>query len=108
MILLMISSMGYILFLTKKMRVEFAVGFTFAAIPGCLFLAGILNLLPEAAILLCMMGLVCLALSIRDRVPLKNLSSFGSVFLAVGGMGLFMSFTGEGLLIRISSTIGEL
>ena len=89
MILLALSTMGYILFLTKKMRVEFAVGFTFAAIPGCLFLAGILNLLPETALLLFILGFVCLGLSIRDHIPLKNLISFGSIFLAVGGIALF-------------------
>ena len=59
-VLLVISTTGYILFLTKKIQVEFAVGVTFAAISVSLFLAGILNRLPEAAILLFFGGFICL------------------------------------------------
>ena len=94
-VLLVISTTGYILFLTKKIQVEFAVGVTFAAISVSLFLAGILNRLPEAAILLFFGGFICLGLSIRAHVLLKNLITYGSALLVADCVGLFFILYGS-------------
>lgn len=93
--LLFVSILGYILFLSKMIRVEFAVSFICAAIPGCLFFAGILNLLPEAALLLFAGGLLCFVLSIRKHIPLTNLICFGALFLLISGAGLFYVLYGS-------------
>lgn len=90
-----ISLLGYIRFAGKWIRVEFALGFTFSAIPACLVLFGILNLLPEAAVLIFIGGLLCFILRVKDNTSLKNLVNPGFIFLIAGGLGLAVLLYGS-------------
>lgn len=63
--LLAVSCGGYVLWLTKYVRCEFAVGIFFSGIGSVLFLAGILNLLPEAAWTICLCGVFLFVENVR-------------------------------------------
>lgn len=74
--LLAVSCGGYVLWLTKYVRCEFAVGITFSGIGSVLFLAGILNLLPEAAWLICLFGAFLFVENVRGGGG-RSFGSFG-------------------------------
>ena len=95
LILLGFSLLGYIRFAGKWIRPEFSVGFIFSAIPACLFFSGILNLMPEAAVLIFIGGLVCFVLCLKDHSSLKNLFNPGFIFLIAGGFGLAVLLYGS-------------
>ena len=48
-VIILLSLYGYIQFLSKKMRAEFALAVTLASIGNIIFFAGILDIMPLAA-----------------------------------------------------------
>ena len=95
MFLSLISFCGYILYFSKKIWIEFAAGFVCSSITGVLFLSGILNLLPQAAVLVFIGGLICLAICIKNGVHPKDSLTFGIIFLIISGILLFFQVYGS-------------
>ena len=54
---LFISCLGYILFLSKKIKAEFTIGILFSSISCLIFLGGLLNILSFVAILIFIIGI---------------------------------------------------
>lgn len=81
----MASCVGYLLWLTRYMRGEFALGFLFSGIGTLLFLAGILNFLKEGAIAICLGGLI-LCVRERHRIGRKTLLTHGTVLFTVAAV----------------------
>lgn len=78
--LLCASMYGYMRLVSRKLAPELSIGFTFASIGGAMTLAGVLNVLPEGALLVCAGGLFCLGWAlVRDRRPPSL--SLGGAFL---------------------------
>ena len=62
------STWGYMRVCRKWLAPALTPGFTFASLGSAMLLAGLLNVLPETALLLGFGGLVCLAWSLKaDR-----------------------------------------
>ena len=80
--LLCASMYGYMREAGRRIAPELSIGFTFAAIGSVMTVAGVLNVLPEAAVLICAGGLACLVRGIAKdrRMPPLN---WGVAFLAV-------------------------
>lgn len=87
-LILMVSCVGYLLWLTRYMRGEFALGFLFSGIGALLFLAGILNCLKEGAITIYLGGLI-LCVRERHRIGRKTLLTHGTVFFAAAAVFFF-------------------
>lgn len=82
--LLLISLYGYIQYLTKKMRMEFAIGFLFATIGSIMFIAGMtINILQEATFFIFTIGCYLTYLSIKRKERPKNLLCSGTVFFLI-------------------------
>lgn len=93
-LVLAVSCLGYILYLTKHMRCELAVGFLFSCIGSLLFVGGILNLLKELTVAICAGGLY---LCIRERRQLRRetLLRPGMVFFAAAAVFFLFLLRGQ-------------
>ena len=71
---LLLSALGYFLYAiqTYKLKIEFAPALFCAWCSNLLFLGGILNILPEMAVLLFAGGYILLALSFKRRIYLSR------------------------------------
>lgn len=55
---LLFSFYGYIQFISKKIKLEFVIAVIFSGIGSVMFLAGILNILPEVTATIFLIGLI--------------------------------------------------
>lgn len=78
--LLAISVYGYLRWIGNRVRMEFAPGIFFTSLCSVMFLAGILNILPETAWAVWGMGIVFALHSFRKKEPVKGLLCPGMVF----------------------------
>lgn len=79
LLILCASTYGYMRYMSEKIAPELSIGFTFTAIGTAMFFAGILNLMPEAALLVCAGGFYCLVRTLlKDKRKLSI--SMGGVF----------------------------
>lgn len=70
--LLMVSILGYILVLSKHVRIELTPGLTFSGIGALMFFAGLLNVLQEMAWCIFLAGILCLAYSLYKEEGLRK------------------------------------
>lgn len=84
---LLFSFYGYIQFISKKIKLEFVIAVIFSGIGSVMFLAGILNILPEVTATIFLIGLILGGVSIRNRESAIGLISVGTVFFGI--MGIF-------------------
>lgn len=91
-LLLVVSFYGYFQLFHKKtgIKVEFAFLLVFSAIGSVMYLAGILNILKETAVLILLFGILCAVWSVKQRVPVKDIVTPGTVFFGV--MSIFFLF----------------
>lgn len=82
-LILVLSFYGYIQSVRKKVKLEFSIGIIFSAIGSVMFLAGILNIMKEAAILICLCGLVLAIQSIYKREKMQGIICIGTIFFLV-------------------------
>lgn len=87
---LIFSFYGYLRLLAKRIRPEFGIAVIFSAAGSLMFLAGILNLMPEMAFVLYVSGIVLGIRSVRAREPLRETVTAGTVFFGLMGMFLFV------------------
>lgn len=104
LLLLVLSFLGYIRIVSKKIRPEFAIGIVFAGVSGVLMLAGILNLLQETALVLFAGGLAFAVRSFVRRESIRDLITPGTLFFAVLCMGLLLILYGSRLFYIDSFT----
>ena len=78
LILFWMSIFGYLLFFKKKMKLpyEFILPIVFTLIGIIMFIAGILNMMKEITILVCLLGIVIFVIKLfkREKV-LRNCST---------------------------------
>lgn len=87
LLLLAGSCTGYLLWLVKYVRCEFAVGIMLSGIGSVMFLAGILNLLSEAAWLICLCGMFMLIKNVcRGSAGVGKLWCPGMMFFILTGV----------------------
>ena len=87
---LIFSFYGYLRAIGKRIRPEFGIAVIFSAIGSLMFLAGILNLMPEMTFVLYVVG-VCLGIrSVKNREPLRETVTAGTCFFGVMGVFLFV------------------
>ena len=85
-ILLICSFLGYISYLSHRMKPELAIGFFMACLGSLLFVAGMLGILPAMTIAI---GVVGLLLLVKDRFSnVRVFLSFGFLFFAAACVGL--------------------
>ena len=94
-LLLMFSCYGYLQFLRKRIKLEFTIALLFAAIGSTMFLAGILNLMWETALLIFLGGLFLAACSLQKRESPCELISPGIVFFSIGCIFLLFLLRGN-------------
>lgn len=80
---LLLSFYGYISFFAMKIDRNLAIGFTFASIGSAMFLAGLLNILPEMAITIFCLGLILFLTEIRNK---KISLCIGGVYVALAAI----------------------
>lgn len=97
MILLCASVYGYTRYFSRRLAPELSIGLVFALIGSVIFLAGLLNVLPEAAALICAGGLVCLVRAVVKR-ELKPQISLGGIFFVLVCIALALLLKGEKLI----------
>lgn len=90
MLLLLFSLYGCIRFLSRYFRIEFCFGICFSLIGSALFLAGMLNLLREAAWAIFLLGLFLAVRSLRQKQSARVLLCPGVAFFL--GMGVVLLF----------------
>lgn len=95
LLLLIISMFGYVFYFSRKIRAEFAIGLVMTGIISLLYISGILNLLPETAVLIFAGGFVCLFSAIKNKTPFKNVISFGIIAFVIGVIILFIVLRGN-------------
>ncbi|MGM9604602.1 MAG: hypothetical protein ACI3XG_06015 [Faecousia sp.] len=95
LMLLLLSLYGYVQFLCKSIRPEFCIGVCFSGIGSVLFLAGVLNLLREAAWVIFLCGLLLAVLSIKRKMPIRNVLCFGTVFFLCFGVFFLVQLRGS-------------
>ncbi len=83
LLILVISFYGYIQTVQKKVKLEFSIGIIFSAIGSTMFLAGILNIMKEAAILICLFGIVLAIQSVYKREKIQSIICTGTIFFLV-------------------------
>lgn len=86
LLLLVFSFYGFMQAARRRLDANLSLAFIFASIGSLLFLAGILNLLPETAAFICLLGCVLGVRSIRRRENPLALISPGTLFFAVGSV----------------------
>ena len=108
--LLCASLYGFMRLVSRHIAPELSIGFTFACIGSAMLLAGVLNALPQAALLICLGGLFCLGRELmRDRrLPMPSAGGWFflglCVMLAVRVWGCRLNhldnFTHWGLVVK--------
>lgn len=84
LVITVISLYGYIQFLSKKIRPEFALAATFASIGSIMFFTGILNIMPLATYITAAFGIVLAASSLKDiKNSVARIITPGTVFFGV-------------------------
>lgn len=83
LILLCASTYGYMQHFGRKLVPALSIGFTFTSIGSAMFLAGLLNLLPEAALAIFLGGLCCLVADVVRGAWKPSISLAGICFLAM-------------------------
>lgn len=78
--LILASLLGYVHTVSKKIKPELSLGFIFSCIGGGMFLAGILNILPETAWAICIAGVALLVRALYRRESFRALLCPGMVF----------------------------
>lgn len=86
LLLLVFSFYGFMQAARRRLDANLSLAFIFASIGSLMFLAGILNLLPETAAFICLLGCVLGVRSIRRRESPLALISPGTLFFAVGSV----------------------
>lgn len=81
LLVLCASTYGYMRFFSRRIAPELSIGFTFTSIGSAMFLAGLLNVLPEATLLICLGGLACLIWTLAKEGAKPSLSLGGAFFL---------------------------
>ncbi len=79
--LLCASMYGYIEWFGRRIAPELSIGFTFVSIGSVMFMAGLFNLLPEAALAVFLGGLFCLAWLLVKGQWKPGISLGGAFFL---------------------------
>lgn len=92
--LLALSSYGYIRLIGKHIRMEFAPGIFFTAVCSLMFLAGILNVLQEAAWAVCAGGVWLAVISFRRRESLRPVLCPGLGFFVLSAVVLLIALHG--------------
>lgn len=87
---LIFSFYGYLRLLMKRIRPEFGIAVIFSAAGNLMFLAGILNLMPEMAFALYVSGIVLGVRSVRKREPLREAVTAGTCFFGLMDVFLFV------------------
>ena len=90
MLLLLFSLYGCIRFLSRYFRIEFCFGICFSLVGSTLFLAGMLNLLREAAWAIFLLGLFLAGRSAKQKQSARVLLCPGVAFFL--GMGVVLLF----------------
>ena len=93
--LLMLSFFGYILFLSKYVKIELTPGLIFSSMGSLLFLAGLLNILRETAWCIFILGMLLLVHSLFVKKRIKTLLAPGIVFFAAAVIGFFFLLRGS-------------
>ena len=86
LLLLVFSFYGFMQTARRRLDVNLSLAFIFASIGSLMFAAGILNLLPETAAFICLLGCALGVCSIRRRDSVLALVSPGTLFFAVGSV----------------------
>lgn len=87
---LIFSFYGYLRLLGKRIRPEFGIAVIFSAVGSLMFLAGILNLMPEMTFALYVSGIVLGICSVRNREPLREALTAGTCFFGLMCVFLFV------------------
>ena len=87
---LIFSFYGYLRLLAKRIRPEFGIAVIFSAAGSLLFLAGILNLMPETAFALYVSGIALGIRSVRAKEPFRETVTAGTIFFGLMGVFLFV------------------
>lgn len=93
LLLLMISFYGYIQYVQKRININLAIGFVFSSVGSLMFFAGLLNILPETALVIFVGGLLLAVMSMRHKESIRNVLSGGTLFFfAVGAFCLYILY----------------
>ena len=87
LIILLLSLYGFLQEIASRIKVEFAFGILFASIGSSMFFAGILNILPEMAAAICILGLWFAFRSFRRMDSIRNVLNSGTVFFIMACVG---------------------
>lgn len=98
LLILVFSFYGYMQFVRKRVKLEFSIGIIFTAIGSMMFLAGILNIMKEVAVLICLCGIVLAIQSIYKKEKLQGVICTGTVFFGVLCIFLFFLVYGNKFL----------
>lgn len=96
--LLALSVCGYLLFISKHIRTEFALGVFFTGLCSVMFFAGILNVMAETAFAVWLVGLILAGISIYRRASLKQLFCPGIIIFAVSALVLLLLIHGRKII----------
>lgn len=95
LMLLTVSVYGYLRWIGNRVRMEFAPGIFFTSLCSVMFLAGILNILPETAWAVWGIGIFLTLHSLRKKESLKPLLCPGMVFFALSAVFSLFLLHGE-------------
>lgn len=98
LILLILSFYGYIQYFRKKIEINLTIGFIFSSIGSLMFLAGILNILREMALVIFIGGLLLAAVSVLHKESIRNVLSSGTIFFFIAGIFFFFLLYGSKFL----------
>jgi hypothetical protein len=94
-LVLLVSFYGYLQYVSKKIKLEFSLAVIFSGIGSVMFLAGILNVLRECAVLILLGGILLAIDSLRKRESIKNVVSPGTLFFGVMAVYLLVLLYGD-------------
>lgn len=89
LLLLIVSFYGYIQYFQKKIHIDLTIGFVFSAIGSLLFFAGILNILPEMAVVIWVGGFFLAVRSVWQKESIQNVLSGGTIFFLIAAVFFF-------------------
>lgn len=95
LLILVFSFYGYIQFFRKRVKLEFSIGIIFCSIGSAMFFAGILNIMKETAIIICLFGLVLAVQSVYKKEKLQKVICTGTIFFGVSCVLLFILLYGS-------------